>query len=277
MSIFTSEVKQQKFVGWLAKAATIVVSAPATISVAKQAYADVAEPMQSIVIAACVMLVECAFVFFWLKTEGSKTNLQKDAQLQQGYVFGAWFMFGVLLYAGFLHGEGLLTFLFRASMGLLLFISTRDRLVQTKIKLEEQFAKGEYKSHKLVNAQRRADEQVEMEQIKRNKQMRLELIRKDPNGTLQNQAQRSVGTLLQKQEQMLPKVTKKRSKTGPMETDDYKITKIDDQFEVSCKHCDFHMLKDRRKNAALAGNSHQKIHSNGNGHKKILLFSEDVG
>lgn len=269
MNIFRSEVQFQKFINWTAKLATLVVSAPATIAVAKRAYSDVSGLAQLIVIGACVVLVEFSFLFFWVKLEASRTNASKDEQLQSGYMLGAWVMYSVLLYAGFLHGEGWLTLLFRASMGLLLFIASRDRLILTKAKIEEMIANGDYRNRRLLSAKTKADERVAMKRIQKDLKLRLNLIDKDTSGILSKQAEQNVFALLAEEEKSIPKIAKQYKRNSHMmENDFYRIEPIDDQFQVSCKMCDFYTLKGTRKAAALSGNSHQRKHSH-NGHKHL--------
>lgn len=277
MSIFRSETKLKKLANWVAKIATLIVSAPATVSVAKQAYADVPGIAQWLVIGACVVLVEAAFVYFWLRVEFRSSNITKDAQLQASDVLGCWVMYGVLLYAGVLHGEGFFTLLFRASIGLLLFVATRDRLVATKAKLEEMVANGNQSSKKIERLKRKANERIESAIIKKDETLRKQLIEADEDLLLSRIAKEKIFANLSIQAQEIPEVPqyKKKRKTGEklMETENYKISQIDDQFEVSCKMCDYHTLKPTRKQAVLSGNSHYRVHTNGNGHKHVRLFA----
>ena len=273
MNIFRSEIRFQKFINTVAKIATLIVSAPATISVARRAYPDVVGPAQWIVIGACVTLVEAAFVYFWIRVETRTGNVSKDEQLQAGSVLGCWLMYGVLLYAGILHGEGFLTFLFRASIGLLLFIATRDRLVQTKVKVEEMIAAGDYRNRKVDRAQRKADEKIGLARVRKDCQLRLDLIQKDTSGHLSKLAEGNVFAMLSIHEQNIPKVIRPTIKrnSNMMENDYYKIEPIDDEFQVQCKVCGFSALKPSRKIAALSGNSHQRIHTNGHKHNLVLV------
>jgi hypothetical protein len=263
MNIFRSEVKFQKFINWLVKGATLIVSAPATIAVAKKAYSDVTGIAQIVVIAACVVLVEASFIYFWIRVEQKSTNVSKDEQLQMTNVLGCWVMYGVLLYAGFLHNEGMMTLLFRASIGLLLFIATRDRLVQTKVRIEEMVANGDYRNRRIQSAQGKSKEKVALARIKKDFELQMSLVKNDPDGMLAKQAEEGVYVMLVEHEQSIPKISKPSVKRSGemMENEYYKISSIDDQFEVSCLRCSFHMLKPTRKAAALSGNSHQRVHT----------------
>jgi len=272
MSIFQSELKQQKLVSWVAKLATLVVSAPATISVAKRAYADVEGTAQVIVISACVVLVEFAFLWMWLKVESSKANANKDEQIQQGYVAGVWVMYGILLLAGFLHGEGMLTLLFRGSMGLLIFIATRDRLLLAKAKIEEQFANGVYQNKQLISKQRKANETVANKMIDKSKKLQLKLIDKDVENNLAKLAESSVLALVAKYELTLPKISSSKSVDGPLDTEFYTVRPIDDQYEITCSKCGTSSLWPSRVQAVRSGNAHSKAHKNGNGHHKAKLI-----
>lgn len=274
MNIFKSEVQLQKFINWTTKVAMLIVSSPATIALAKRAYADVEGWAQLIVIGACVVLVEFSFLFFWVKLESSsRGNVAKDEQLQSGYMLGAWLMYGILLYAGILHGEGWLTFVFRASMGLLLLIASRDKLVLTKAKIEEMISNGDYQNRKLMSKRRKAEEVVQRRLLEKSKDLQLNLIRFDAEGYIAKQAEQNVLALFAKEEQMIPKtISKYKRNANMMENDFYRIEPIDDQFQVSCKMCEYHTLKGSRKAAALSGNSHQRKHSH-NGHKKVKMIA----
>lgn len=273
MNILQSEAKQQKLVSWVAKIATLIVSAPATISVANQAYPEVEGFAKILVVGACVVLVEFAFLWFWLRVESNKANANKNESMQRGYVAGAWFMYAILLLAGLLHGEGAVAFLFRASMGFLLFVATRDRLLLTKAKLEDKFASGEYTSSKLLAAQRRADEQVAMQQIKKDKKLRLQLIEQDPEGHLERLAESNVFALLAEKQQNVPRIVESKAVEGPMETESYAIDMLGDEYEMRCKYCEHITIWPTRTQAARSGNAHSKMHKNGNGHKKVRLLS----
>ncbi len=276
MSIFRSEIQFQKFINWVGKIATLIVSAPATISVARRAYPDVTGVVQWVVIGACVVLVEAAFVYFWIRVETRTGNIVKDEQLQAGSVLGCWLMYGVLLYAGILHGEGFLTLLFRASIGLLLFIATRDRLVQTKVKIGEMIANGSYHNDKVSKKQRQADERVALARIEKDLKLRLSLIQNDSDGVIERLAKENVAAMMSVQEQSIPKIIKPKSikRSNMLENDYYRIEPIDDEFQVSCKMCKFTALKPSRKVAALAGNSHQRMHTNGHKQSVSMFVTE---
>ena len=268
MSILNSEVKQQKLVGMIAKLAIMIVSAPATISIAKKAYADVEGIAQVVVVAACVMLVEAAFLWFWIKVNGVKSNVSRDEQTQSGAIAGVWIMYFVLLLVGVLHGEGMLALIFRASMGLLIFMDTRDKLLLTKAKIEERFANGEYFNRKLVSTQRKADEEVALKRIRKDKDIRLDMIKQDADGLLVKQAASSFQAMLNEHELTIPKASVSKSVDGPLETAFYVIKPVDDSYELQCRHCDYVTLWPSRMQAARSGNAHSKMHKNG--HRKFV-------
>lgn len=172
----TTQLK--KIVLWVAKIATLVISAPATVDVVQDAYRD--KPVHPIVLffvlLAALMLVEGAFLYFWQQVE-DQTNLRNREEREQNtYVMAAWSMYLLLLFIGILHGEGAVALILRFTMGLLLYVTTNDKLSAMRKKFDDERTKGTRKTRKERRKEAQAEEDISIALIDARKKQQIAAI-----------------------------------------------------------------------------------------------------
>lgn len=291
MKIFSSESTQQKLIGFLTKLATLIISTPATISLATRAYPELnSYPLwQMLVVVACVLLVECAFLFFWLRVDSYRINVNQDSRHHVFNILASWIMYGVLLGVGLAHGEGMLALVFRASMGLMLLFSTYERLVTLRKQWDESVISGTAYERRLRAHRNRLDYNTRRFLLTQaSRQARKSIQRNDGQvltrhtattlhrvlGRISGGSDRGEGELSDRQVRHHPAIAQVEGQAVvPLEETFEVVYRDDGQIEIRCLVCrDWSRIKDTRLSALRAGASHAKVHSNG--HSEPALVEE---
>lgn len=181
-----TDAQFNKVVLWAAKIGILIISAPATIGIVDMIYDESGKEvilfgfdMLWLIKLAALVMIEGAFLYFWQLVQNLKNLQNRDEDEQTVYVICAWMMYGVLLVVGFLHGEGLITLVLRFAMGLLLFVSTNDKLTAMRRKVETERGKGKKDTNKIRRKRAKAEEDIQVALIERSKREQLLLIKQD--------------------------------------------------------------------------------------------------
>lgn len=173
-----TDTKLRKIVLWIAKIATLIISAPATIGLVDTAYKDKGVSLFVVLLVkvASLLVVEGAFLYFWQLVEDTKSLQNKEEREQNVYVLSAWSMYVLLLVVGLLHGEGAAALIIRFAMGLLLFVATNDKLAAMQKKYEEERIKGKRKTRKERRKESQAEESISLALIEARKKAQIAAI-----------------------------------------------------------------------------------------------------
>lgn len=171
-----TDAKLRKIVAWVAKIAILIISAPATVSMISRYYHTNSPVVLVLVQVAGLVVIEAAFLYFWQLVEDAKSLQTREEGEQNVYVIAAWLMFGVLGLVGILHGEGVGFLVLRFSTGLLLFVSTNDKLAAMNRKLETDRSSGKRKSRKVRRAEQKARQDVDLHLIESKKKEQISAI-----------------------------------------------------------------------------------------------------
>jgi hypothetical protein len=301
-----SDAGIRKAVLWAAKIAILIISAPATLGVVSNIYASgKVEPVILlgvdflwVVKLAVLVMVEGAFLYFWQLVEDNRSLQTREESEQNTYIISAWLMYAILLGVGLLHGEGFGSLIFRFAMGLLMFTATNDKLQAMRKKYELERASGKRKSRKVRRAEATAEETLALYIIGKNIEKQKEAV--DNQTVLLTQvgvvsAQKRI-LALNKMEVVegeiiletralpagnpstnpvpAPPAQPEAVSTPVVETNNdvvenecYTITKVGEDFVVSCKLCRYTVTKtaaeskNARTSAIRAASRHCGHHS----------------
>jgi hypothetical protein len=181
-----TDAQTEKFFLNLAKISLLIISIPATWYMVSLVYPDkVGESLfiqAGIIILklAGIFMIEGAFMYFWQKVQTNRNAQNTQDTQQYTYVAAAWIMFALLVIVGLIHGEGLVALVLRFVIALLLFITTNDKLSYMRNKVNEALYKGERRTRKVMEAQKQADERIQLAVISRATTMQLEMVNGSP-------------------------------------------------------------------------------------------------
>lgn len=267
-----TETQVEKLVLWLAKGATLVVSAPATLYVVSLYYKSDIKLVQILVQFAALLLIEGAFLYSWQRLENKKKNNQ-DSEDIKPYVIGAWFMYAMLLGMGIVHGEGPAALFMRASIGLLLYYGTRDTLNKMTKREDQSLIAGDKLSRKAIKAAKEANEEIQLAVIHADKEARLEALNESTDlvadvaatkvlSLLQNSGMRiKVQQNVANLQQISISAKYDNLKGEHFENDMYTVTRNGTGFYANCKVCGKQEHRETYISAVRFGAAHCRNHS----------------
>lgn len=307
-----TEAKVRKIILWVSKIAILVISAPATMGVVDLAYAgkQISPFVLFIIKVAVLVMVEGAFLYFWQLVEDNKSLQTKEEQEQNTYIISAWLMYLVLLIIGVLHGEGVASFIFRFAMGLLMFVSTNDKLAAMRRKYQSERASGKRESRKVRKAKANAEEEVVLHLVEKNKDQQIAAIdaqidllarvsaiatqqkilalngvdiidgevievRELPSGEQKTNPEENI------EETATPISEPETKAVEIVENDCYVLVPVDGGYKVNCKQCSYEVVKkfdgtkDARLSAIRAASRHCGTHKTGETVEETETKSEE--
>lgn len=190
----------QKSLSALIKLASLIITAPVTVVLAGQVYADIgSRPLIVLMQIAALVLVDGLLLLNWIQLDRNKQSAIETKLRSTGIV---WALYAGLFVLAIQHGEGGAGLVFRLTLGLAILGSTWDSLAYTWRRIREAAKKGaqsdfwvQMHARKLARreamlardytsavtiAQLQADRDVQLRSIEADKRRRLEALPSTP-------------------------------------------------------------------------------------------------